>query len=85
MFGSGLLKGLGITLKHFQDTYADDRQGTPSRYEDSLKLDNKRRIVEQPLSQEGLFTIQYPEEKRLAAGALPLYSHADLGHGKGRG
>ena len=65
MFGSGLLKGLGITLKHLQDTYADDRHGTPSRYEDSIKLDNKRRIVEQPLSQEGIFTIQYPEEKRL--------------------
>jgi NADH-quinone oxidoreductase subunit I len=65
MFGSGLLKGLGITLKHFQETYVDDRQGTPSRYEDSLKLDNNRRIVEQPFTHEGLFTIQYPEEKRL--------------------
>ena len=32
---------------------------------DSIKLDNKRRIIHQPISQEGLLTIQYPEEKRL--------------------
>jgi NADH-quinone oxidoreductase subunit I len=65
MFGSGLLRGLGITLKHFTDTFADDRKKVPSRYEDSLKLDDRRRIIEQPVDQEGLVTIQYPEEKRL--------------------
>lgn len=65
MFGSGLLKGLGITLKHALDTFADDRKGTPSRYVDSIKLDGQRRIMEQPIDQEGLLTIQYPEEKRL--------------------
>ena len=32
MFGSGLLKGLGVTLKHFADTFTDDRQKVPSRY-----------------------------------------------------
>ncbi len=65
MFGSGLLKGLGITLKHTLDTFKDDRKGVPSRYEDSIKLTNQRRVMEQPVDQEGLFTIQYPEEKRL--------------------
>lgn len=65
MFGTGLLKGLGITLKHFTDTFKDDRQKVPSRYQDSVQLDNGRRIIEQPLSQEGLLTIQYPEERRL--------------------
>jgi NADH-quinone oxidoreductase subunit I len=65
MFGSGLLKGLGITLKHFTDTFVDDRKQVPSRYEDSLKLDDRRRIIEQPIDQEGIVTIQYPEEKRL--------------------
>lgn len=65
MFGSGLLKGLGITLKHAIDTFTDDRKEVPSRYVDSVKLDNGRRIIEQPISQEGLLTIQYPEEKRL--------------------
>lgn len=65
MFGSGLLKGLGITLKHALDTFTDDRKSTPSRYVDSIKLDGQRRIMEQPIDQEGLLTIQYPEEKRL--------------------
>jgi len=65
MFGSGLLKGLGITLKHAMDTFTDDRKGVPSRYVDSIKLDGQRRVMQQPIDQEGLLTIQYPEEKRL--------------------
>jgi len=47
------------------DTFTDDRKDVPSRYADSVKLGNKRRIIEQPIDQEGLLTIQYPEEKRL--------------------
>jgi NADH-quinone oxidoreductase subunit I len=65
MFGTGLLKGLGITLKHALDTFKDDNKSVPSRYQDSIILDNRRRIIEQPIEQEGLLTIQYPEEKRL--------------------
>lgn len=65
MFGTGLLKGLGITLKHFTDTFTDDRRKEPSRYEGSIKIDDKRRIIDQPITQEGLLTIQYPEERRL--------------------
>lgn len=65
MFGSGLLKGLGITLKHLIDTYTDDRKAVPSRYAGSIQLDAQRRIIQQPVDQEGLLTIQYPEEKRL--------------------
>ena len=65
MFGSGLLKGLGITLKHFAETFTDDNQKVPSRYQDSRDLGDGRRIIEQPITQEGLLTIQYPEEKRL--------------------
>jgi NADH-quinone oxidoreductase subunit I len=65
MFGTGLLKGLGITLKHALDTFKDDNKDVPSRYQDSIVLDNRRRIIEQPIEQEGLLTIQYPEEKRL--------------------
>ncbi|MCB0108403.1 MAG: 4Fe-4S binding protein [Caldilineaceae bacterium] len=56
---------MGITLKHALDTFSDDRKDVPSRYADSIKLNNNRRIIEQPLSQEGLLTIQYPEERRL--------------------
>ena len=62
MFGSGLLKGLGITYKHFKDTFVDERKDVPSRYQES---GDHRRILHQPIDQEGLFTIQYPEEKRL--------------------
>lgn len=65
MFGSGLLKGLGVTLKHFTETFADDRRKEPSRYEGSIQVDEKRRVIHQPISQEGLLTIQYPEERRL--------------------
>jgi NADH-quinone oxidoreductase subunit I len=65
MFGTGLLKGLGVTLKHFVGTYTDDRKDVPSRYEDSVMLGEGWRIIDQPIDQEGLLTIQYPEEKRL--------------------
>ena len=66
MFGSGLLKGMGVTLKHFAETFSDDRKESPSRYVNSKPLDDfNRRIIHQPISQEGLLTIQYPEEKRL--------------------
>ncbi len=65
MFGSGLLKGLGVTMKHFVDTFVDDFQKVPSRYANSQAIDGKRKVMRQPLNQEGLLTIQYPEEKRI--------------------
>jgi len=65
MFGTGLLKGLGVTLKHALDTFEDDRDSVPDRYKGSLDLGNNRRVIQQPIDQEGLLTIQYPEEKRL--------------------
>lgn len=60
MFGLGVLKGLGITLKHFFDSYVDDvkefyfprggeRPGAFAR--------------RQGPQGGGLFTVQYPEEK----------------------
>jgi len=64
MFGIGLLKGLGVTVKHALETYSDDREQVPDRYRDSVELGNNRRIINQPIDQEGLLTIQYPEEKR---------------------
>lgn len=59
MFGIGLLKGLGVTVKHLIDTYVDDVRRIPSRYAGG------RPIVRQTPEAQGLFTIQYPEEKRL--------------------
>jgi NADH-quinone oxidoreductase subunit I len=65
MFGTGLLKGLSVTLGHFTRTYNDDRKKVPSRYEDSIDLGDRRRVVHQPVDMEGLITIQYPEERRI--------------------
>jgi NADH-quinone oxidoreductase subunit I len=66
MFGTGLLKGMNVTLKRMLNTFTDDRSAMPSRYVDSIKLDDTRRVIQQkPDRQEGLLTIQYPEEKRL--------------------
>lgn len=58
MFGSGLLKGLGVTIKHFVETYVDDVKTIPSRYAGGQDL------IRQAPDERGLFTIQYPEEKR---------------------
>jgi len=58
MFGTGLLKGLGVTMKHFVETYVDDVKAIPSRYaygQDAIR---------QTPDEKGIFTIQYPEEKR---------------------
>ncbi len=59
MYGSGLIKGLGVTLKHFVETYVDDlRWVGRGRYynEDALK-------IRQGTEARGIFTVQYPEEK----------------------
>jgi NADH-quinone oxidoreductase subunit I len=65
MFGTGLLKGLGITFKHLVDTYKDDMQSTPARYQGSDDRGKSLKVIDQPVDQEGLLTIQYPEERRL--------------------
>ena len=65
MFGTGLLKGLGITFKHLVDTYKDDMQSTPARYQGSDDRGKGLKVIDQPVDQEGLLTIQYPEERRL--------------------
>ncbi len=63
MFGSGVLKGLVVTLKEFVDTYVDDIKKIPSRYSGG------RKEIDQSAAsaQTGLFTVQYPEEHRKLA------------------
>jgi NADH-quinone oxidoreductase subunit I len=62
MDGMGILKGLGVTLKRFVDTYVEDisyaLSGKGKRYysEDGIA----RRMSKDA---RGIFTIQYPEEK----------------------
>ncbi len=58
MDGFGIIKGLGITLRHFLNTYIQDlRMGK--------KLYNTRKGIDFRSSGDvkGIFTIQYPEEK----------------------
>ena len=63
MFGSGVLKGLGVTLKEFVGTYVDDIKKIPSRYAGGRQeLDQSNASA-----QTGLFTVQYPEERRKLA------------------
>lgn len=58
MFGLGVAKGLGITLKHFINTFIDD-----------LKYFPKSAMSEEAFAQRqgpergGLFTVEYPEMK----------------------
>lgn len=60
MFGSGVLKGLGVTLKEFVTTYVDDIKQIPSRYAGGKEEIDQTKVADVA----GLFTIQYPEERR---------------------
>jgi NADH-quinone oxidoreductase subunit I len=56
MFGKGILTGMGVTLKHFFDSYkADMRRGFGKRY--------LPKGQEQQGPVPGYITVQYPEEK----------------------
>jgi len=59
MYGKGLVKGLGVTLKHFIDTYLEDiRWLGKRRYYSADGVANR-----QSTQVRGIFTVQYPEEK----------------------
>ncbi len=59
MNGFGILKGLGVTLKHFIDTYLDD-----IRWLGKGRYRTEKGIAFRSSGQtRGIFTIQYPEEK----------------------
>ena len=60
MNGLGIIKGLGITLKHFIDTYIEDIRWHGKLYRTKKGLDfrSSSKI-------RGVFTVQYPEEKLL--------------------
>lgn len=63
MFGIGILKGLGITLRRTATTFIDDMSRVPARYKDAIDTPEGK-FLQQPADMKGLFTIQYPEEKR---------------------
>ena len=59
MYGSGIIKGLGVTLKHFVATYIEDLRYVlkGGRYTDQALP------VRQGPRAHGVFTVQYPEER----------------------
>jgi NADH-quinone oxidoreductase subunit I len=58
MYGKGIVKGLGVTLKRFLETYIDDLKWLGKRYHTPEGIAHRA-------SKEGrgIFTVQYPEEK----------------------
>ena len=58
MYGIGIVKGLGVTLKHFVETYLDDIRWLGRRYYNPEAM----RVRQGPKAR-GVFTVQYPEEK----------------------
>ena len=58
MYGKGILKGLGVTIKRFIDTYLDDIRWIGKRYYKSEGIEHRS-----SKDARGIFTIQYPEEK----------------------
>lgn len=58
MFGIGVLKGLGITFKHFVNTFVDDLKYFPSS-----ALNEEAFARRQGPEGAGLFTVEYPEQK----------------------
>ena len=61
MFGLGLIKGLGVTMRHFVQSYLYDRKPWEPRY--SQEWLEKHQAIDG----KGIFTIQYPEQKRQVA------------------
>ena len=61
-FGLGVIKGMGITLRHFIDTYVIGHNEQPSAAGDIPQL-AARMKAGMPLELGGIFTAQYPEQK----------------------
>jgi NADH-quinone oxidoreductase subunit I len=58
MFGLGLIKGLGVTMRHFIESYTYDRKPWEPRHSEEWLAKH------QAIDGKGLFTIQYPEQTR---------------------
>jgi len=58
MYGLGILKGLGVTIKHFVESYVDDIRWMGKRYYNDEAL-----AIRQSPKARGVFTVQYPEER----------------------
>lgn len=58
IYGLGILKGLGVTLKHFLQTYIEDFRWRGKRYYTKEGIAHRM-----DKDAKGIFTVQYPEEK----------------------
>ena len=58
MNGLGIIKGLGVTLRRFFDTYIEDLRWWGKRYYTKEGIAHR-----QSSKTRGIFTVQYPEEK----------------------
>ncbi|HQL40184.1 MAG TPA: hypothetical protein PKV95_11975 [Anaerolineaceae bacterium] len=58
MNGYGILKGLWVTFRHFIKTYIEDIKRGRKFYRSAEGIDARREA-----DVEGIFSIQYPEEK----------------------
>ncbi|MGD8399144.1 MAG: 4Fe-4S binding protein [Anaerolineae bacterium] len=65
MFGLGLIKGLGITMRHFIESFIYDRP--PWRWLTTSRYDEEWLERHQAVDGKGMFTIQYPEQRRIVA------------------
>jgi len=63
MFGLGLLKGLGVTMRHFVESFVYDRKPWEWLFTD--RYDPKWLEKHQDVDGKGMFTLQYPEQKRV--------------------
>jgi NADH-quinone oxidoreductase subunit I len=60
MYGTGILKGMAVTIRHFVDTYRDDI----SWYFKGGRYNNEAAMkVRQSLKGRGAITVNYPEER----------------------
>jgi len=57
MNGMGILRGMGVTIKHFIETYTQDLK-TKDRYNNAAGI-----ALRTKSDTSGIFTVQYPEEK----------------------
>jgi len=77
MYGVGILKGLGVTFKHFVDSFIYDIQWFGKK--DDLDTFQKK----QSLANRGMVTVEYPDEKLAMAERfrfipfLVTYNHDD--------
>lgn len=59
LMGTGILKGLGVTLKHFIDTYAEDVKYMLNK----SGVSQPRPLRRQSPKNKGLVTVEYPRER----------------------